>query len=261
MMMILLPPAHAVEDAELTSLQERAEYQAFQLRIKRKLFANWKKPSLSQTPVLSFQVSGNGEVSNAQIYRSSGDTVIDESAIEALKTLSPVEVPPVPKDHPIILDLSVEPWSLVSGQDAPNDAELLSTIGYVYEMVGFYFSFSLLVTSIALLFIKRFSRAMGLSVIAIFLAVASLASPGLIFMTADALNPNGVSWGTLVTLLRVLGFILFASIASLPVAVAYYRGKKSKEFAWIAGLAIAGLVLPLAWSAALFLAIKGPKTK
>ncbi len=252
-------PLLAEEEAPGLSFQDKSDYQGYEIRLRRKIFANWKKASLSSTPVLSFQVTSQGQVVDPKIVRSSSSEEKDQSAIEALKTIEPIEVPPAAQNNPVILDLGVQPWTPMAGDSAPTDEETLATIGFLYEAAGFAFSTLLLLTAIALLFIKKFSRAMSLAVFGIALAVVALASPGLIFLVADALRAADVSSGTLVNVLRIAGFISFAALLSLPVVVAQYRGKMKKDLAWIVSLSVVSLVMPLTWAAALFLSIKGEK--
>ena len=80
-------------------------------RIRSAIEASWRRPGASLRGlkvVIEIRVGRNGEVQNARIVESSGDTRFDESAELAVKKASPLPIPNEPEYYDHIKEFRIE---------------------------------------------------------------------------------------------------------------------------------------------------------
>ena len=73
-----------------------SSFAAYNDEMHKKIVSKWTPPSVNKNMrvVLDFTIQKNGRVTDAKIYKSSGDKKLDDSALKALKKASPL--PPLP---------------------------------------------------------------------------------------------------------------------------------------------------------------------
>jgi hypothetical protein len=238
------------------------EFQAYLARLKRTIHRQWKpKRTFLTTPIVFFNVSKDGTITNPKILSPSPSEDINKGLLNTLNSIGKVEVPPDPSDfYPVVTDFTFDPWYPGSTVPYPEiSEEWLGSLGFAYEIAGLVFSFLLLITSFALVCIKKFSRAIQMAFVSIILAIAALAAPGLFYVTFEKMGVTEANGMQLVQLLSVLGSVLFLAFGLMPIIVAVTRGKKGKDLIWVSVLTALGAVVPITWAGGLFLACKGPR--
>ncbi len=104
----------AEQEARLAAETEKAAANALSAaagRIRSSIEANWRRPGASLRGlkvVIELRVGRNGEVQNARIVESSGDTSFDKSAELAVKEASPLPIPKEPEYYDHIKEFRIE---------------------------------------------------------------------------------------------------------------------------------------------------------
>ncbi|MBX3075668.1 TonB family protein [Candidatus Obscuribacterales bacterium] len=252
-------PSELVESAQ--AREDSPEYQAYQARVRRDVYKHWQpKKAFFNLPVLAFNVSENGTVSNVTVVAPSESKEFDESAVKAIETAGKFEIPPAPVGAPVLLDFAFDPWLPDSALPYPEiPEEFLSTLGCVLEFTGFTYAFYLLLVAFALVCIKKFSRAIQMAFASIVLAISSLAVPGVIYMILDKMGVNESNGWLLVQGVTIFGVIALLAGVILPIVVAATRGKRGSQLVWVSVVTLLGSIVPFLWPVGLFLACMGPR--
>lgn len=254
------PSAQEIVEAA-KAREDSPEYQSYRARIRRDIFKRWQpKKAYANLPLLAFNVSDDGTVGNVTVVVPSDSKEFDASAVKAIETAGKFEVPPAPIGAPVLLDFAFEPWIPDSAIPYPEiPEEWLSTLGCALEFTGFGYALYLLLVSFALVLIKKFSRAIQMAFASIFLAIASLAVPGVIYLIYERMGVNTANGWILVQALTVFGVISLFGAVLLPIIVAWTRGKRGKQLAWVIVVTVLGSAVPFLWPVGLFLACLGPR--
>lgn len=241
--------------------EDSLEYQSYKARIRRDIYKRWQpQKAYVNLPLLAFNVSDAGTVSNVTVVVPSDSKEFDASAVKAVETAGKFEVPPAPIGAPVLLDFAFEPWIPDSAIPYPEiPEEWLSTLGCALEFTGFGYSFYLLLVSFALVCIRKFSRAIQMAFASIFLAISSLAVPGIIYLIFEKIGVSRTNGWVLVQSLTVFGVIALLVGVLLPIVVAWTRGKRGKQLAWVVVVTLLGAAVPFLWPVGLFLACMGPR--
>lgn len=235
---------------------QRHDDDLYRTKLRRRVLQSWKPDFTRATPVVQFQVSSDGAVSDVKILTSSGNEKEDKDALEAVEKLGTVDIPPHDKDEPVVLDFAIEPWSPFTAAPYPESPEeLLMTVGFAYELAGLLFSFLVLISAFSLVFIKKFSRTMQMAFVSICLAIASIAAPGVLILLQSKVGTSDAATISLVQVLIAVGVFGFLVLAMMPMIIAVSRGKRGNDLMLVGALNLT----PLSWPAAMFFACKGPR--
>ena len=115
---------HIHKKGSFQNINNSASESAYGNYLKQRVWPAWVTPERHQTVsmVVSFEIDKDGNVSELKIKRSSGDIEFDNSALDAVRNVSPFE--PLPAGNATSADVALTFWQ--------NDDKSGASVGIIF---------------------------------------------------------------------------------------------------------------------------------